>query len=591
MGTEVILKATMVAAVLFGALTVGYFSTVGSDGGLQTERENTSGIITVEDENPNRTDSGREGLGYMRNNDSVRIQKPGNVDDLAEAMKDSWKEVDGPLFRDVSRQSGFNYSAYGVRYREEDLVQGVYLSDVNNDLRTDILAVGGERPILFKNTGGGFVRQRTFGKDVDTAIFFDYNNDGWDDLYLLSDNGSVFFENKGGKFTETEVGLEVEYESVRGASAADYTGNGCVDVFVVQANDWKTHRPEGYDEFVSIKEDNGNENRLFRGNCGSFVETTTKAGIRGKAWSLATSFVDLTNGGYPDIHVANDFNNDVVYINNGNGTFERNVLPNSTNRNGMSSEIADVNSDGYLDVFVSNIYGINSTRFAGRTEGNSLLINQGNGTFVDEAEEYGVQMSGWGWAAGVQDYDNDKYLELYQSVSNLGTGGSAYWDGGKEGFSFVNFSSTGFEQTLSVGAALLDYNTDGDIDIAVANNAGFMNSTSVGRYELYKNVQGTGLSLQIVLREGNGDTILGSEVVVEANNTSQRRVIHSSTDYLSQDSRMAHFGLGDTDTVDRLRVDRPGGPEQVIRGVSTGQRLEISRSGIERRINLTRPDR
>lgn len=580
---ENILRVAMFVALVFGLSVFGYSSMTGSD-----NTGSSDGVIEVEGGQTQSEDGDEEVFKYTDGTDPYGEQKAGNGETLSERMRDRWEDVDGPLFEDVSQQSGFDYSADGVRKYGENLIQGVYLSDVNNDLRTDILAIGGDEPVLFENTGEGFVQGQTFDKNASSALFFDYDNDGWDDLYILSDEDPTFYENEGGEFTETEVGLGSQYASVRGAAAADYTGNGCLDVFVIQANDWKTHRPEGHDKFVSIKEDNGNKNRLFKGNCESFVETTIEADIEGEAWSLATSFVDLTNDGYPDIHVANDFNNDVVYINNGDGTFDRNVLSNTTNRNAMSSEIADVNGDGYLDIFVSNIYDTNSTRFGGRTEGNNLLINQGNGEFVDKAEEFGVQMSGWGWAATVQDYDNDRYLEMYQSLSNLAEMGSAYWDGGEDGFTLVNSTATGFKQTFSVGAATLDYNLDGNLDIAVAyNDIDFVEDESMGEYGLYQNVQKTGNPLQIVLQSEENGSILGTEVVAETGNRSQRRVMSTSADFRSQDSRVLHFGLGRADVVDELRIEYPDGQDQLIQNVSTYQRVEISRSGVETRLNLT----
>jgi hypothetical protein len=584
---ENILRVAMFVALVFGLSVFGYSSMTGSD-----DAGTSDDVIEVEDGQTQSEDGGGRGFTYAEGTDSYVGKGTKNDEGLYEMVRDRWKNVSEPLFEDVSHRMGFNYSASGTRRYGENLIQGVYISDVNNDLRADVLAIGGDSPVLFENTGDGFVRVREFGKNASSALFFDYDNDGWDDLYLLSDEDPTFYENEGGGFTETEVGLGTQYASVRGAAAADYTGNGCLDVFVIQANDWKTHRPEGHDKFVPIEKDNGKRNRLFKGNCEEFTETTEKAGIEGEAWSLATSFVDLTNDGYPDIHIANDFNNDVVYINNGDGTFDRNVLSNTTNRNAMSSEIADINGDGYLDIFVSNIYDTNSTRFGGRTEGNNLLINQGKGEFVDKAEEYGVQISGWGWAATVQDYDNDGYLDMYQSLSNLAKMGSAYWDGGEDGFNLVNSTATGFKQTFSVGAAALDYNLDGNLDIAVAyNDIDFVEDESMGEYGLYENVQETGNPLQIALQSDENGSILGTEVVAETGNRSQRRVMHSFADFRSQDARVLHFGLGNAETVDKLRIEYPDGLKQVVRNVSTDQRLEISRSGVKRRISLNRSGR
>lgn len=88
----------------------------------------------------------------------------------------------------------------------------------------------------------------------------------------------------------------------------------------------------------------GNPNLLFDGDCNSF-EQVENAGIEGTRWSLATSFVDLTGDGYLDIHVGNDFNTDVLYVNQHDGTFRRVEIP-ATDRHAMASEVADVTGDG-----------------------------------------------------------------------------------------------------------------------------------------------------------------------------------------------------------------------------------------------------
>ena len=123
-----------------------------------------------------------------------------------------------------------------------------------------------------------------------------------------------------------------------------------LDVFIAQNGYWRlgipaqgreeeTTQPDGYYE-----EDDVNPNFLFDGDCCSFKQVTD-AGIEGNLWRVATTFVDMTENDYADIHVANDYNADVLYLINGNETFERAIISN-TNRHGMSSEIADLTGNG-----------------------------------------------------------------------------------------------------------------------------------------------------------------------------------------------------------------------------------------------------
>jgi hypothetical protein len=384
-------------------------------------------------------------------------------------------------------------------------------------------------------------------------------------------------ENNRGNFTKKDVGLGIKYDTVREATAADYTGNGCLDLFVIQQSEWSVRQPVGYSEFnVTIEEDNGNPNRLFRGDCSSFIESTQEAGIRGEAWSWSASFVDFTNDGYPDIHVANDFNNDVLYINNGNGTFDRRVLPNFTNRNAMSSEVADINNDGLLDIFVTNIYhnspGAYEGDFGGRTKGNNLLINQGNGSFVDVAGEYGVRKGYWGWSAELSDFNNDMSHDIYHATFSRN---KAFFQ--RTGNSFRTVNSTGVLGNLggnpSFGVVSLDHDRDGTLDIA---------ETVLYRghrwgFRLYENRYDENNWLQVAIDSSrDGRTTMGTRVRVSTGNVTQVRVRNAKSDYLSQSSRVLHFGLGNRAKAN-VTVRYPDGDQRVYQNIDANQRLSLPR--------------
>jgi len=494
-------------------------------------------------------------------------------------------------FREVGAERGFDYTASRNATFGSGRA-GVYVTDFDNDRRPDVLAIGGGEPALFENTGGAFERTDALPPldiTVKGALFFDYDNDGWEDLLLLPINGSaVFLENRNGRFSERDAGLDTEMQIALGASAADYDRDGCLDLFVVQSGDWRRGVPKAemlsHSREAGIATDNGNPNLLFDGDCESF-ERVEDAGIEGTRWSLATSFVDLTGDGYPDIHVGNDYNTDILYVNQRNGTFERRELP-ATDRHAMASEVADVNGDGRLDVFVTNIHFEREIWMAENMpsmdySGNNLLVNRGNGTFVSRERAYGVRDGGWGWAAALVDLDNDgdrdlthatKYYRadangdgIYQSVQTR----PRIWERTGGNFTRLNASRAGFEASSGRGLAHLDYDLDGDQDLVVGNNN--------GEFKLYENRADGGNWLQISVA-GDGGTTLGSRVYVETGNETHYRTLNTEAGLLSQDTRTRHFGLGEheTVTVDVIWAD---GTERTFEHVDVNRRLVIRRNG------------
>jgi len=503
---------------------------------------------------------------------------------------------------EVSEDVGFTYASQASGVGNGDA--GVYASDVNNDGWPDLLAIGGDQPVLFENTGGAFERSDALpavDMAVQGALFFDADGDGWEDLLLLPREGNAtFLRNDGGTFTKEKRGLGDAFDVGVGASAADYDGDGDVDVFVVQYGNWADGTPDGYLQSEGyVSEDNGNPNVLYE-NTGDGFERVENAGIRGAHWSLATSFVDLTGDGAPDVHVANDFNNDTLYVNQGDGTFERRVLGTETSRNGMSSEVADVSGDGRPDVFVTNIYfpldeaNLTEERRARlenyfsfvlrskRIAGNNLLVNRGDGTFGSEAAAYGVREGGWGWAAVISDLDNDRDPDVFHATQNVFRFDEEdphytypmVWTRGSEGYESRDASDLGFEELDGRGVAALDFDRDGDVDLAV--------SAYNGEFVLYENraerLGNNALDVRAV--ESNGaTTALGARVTVTVDGETQTAIQHARSDYQSQDSRVLHFGLGDRETVDRLQVVWPDGTRQTLRNVTANQYVTVAPDG------------
>ena len=509
-------------------------------------------------------------------------------------------------FEDATAASGLAYEASGGGVGNGN--SGVYVADVDRDSWPDVLAVGGAEPALFENRNGTFSRRDSFPSvdgAVKSASFVDVEGDGWPDLFLFARDGTVHaFDNDRGTFEPAEYGLgNLTYPL--GAAAADYDGDGDTDLFVYQSGSWREGKPAGYfSPNASIDVDNGNPNYLYE-NVGGTYERVQTDDVEGARWSLAASFADLTGDGRPDVHVANDYNNDTIYVNRGNGEFEQRSLGGSTARNGMASEVADVTGDGRPDVFVSNIWfpdleaNMEPARYerlkrlldyvihSSRTEGNTLLVNRGGGEFVDRADGLGVRRGGWGWAASATDFDNDGDRDLVHTTQRVirvdredpvytypmvfQSNRSAAGDDGT--YERVRKETNGMRETDGRGLATLDYDRDGAQELVVATyDAPFVvydNAATADRH-----------SLQFRVVDERGATALGAEVTVTTDGDGKQTVRHTSnTDFLSQDSRVEHVGLGASETAS-LRVVWPDGTERRFEGVDAGQQLRIAKSGV-----------
>jgi FG-GAP-like repeat len=350
---------------------------------------------------------------------------------------------------------------------------GVSAIDYDNDGWYDVFFADGARPRLYHNQGDGTFVDVTVeaGLPVDMAgvnvgIFADFDNDGYKDAFFgcFTDRSRVFKnvpadpqQPSRRKFVEVTDSSGIvkkgDGDFVVVASVADYDNDGDLDLYTGRYLDPRKHLPT-----TLFYTRNGEGNRLFR-NDGNFhfTDVTKEAGINETGLTLGVAWGDYDNDNDMDMYVANDFGRDALLRNNGNGTFTD--VSKETNAfdpgYGMSSTWGDIDNDGDLDIYISDVHsgqrwygqaatlhkylvtsvrqgtiledfpvykeiyehvGADWSTYGDRTvKGNALYLNDGKGRFTDVSEATNTNPFGWYWGSTMFDYDNDGRQDLYAS--------------------------------------------------------------------------------------------------------------------------------------------------------------------------------
>ena len=292
------------------------------------------------------------------------------------------------------------------------------------------------------------------------AVFLDVNNDGFLDLFL-DNNGSqnkLWINNSGSGFTDQTSAYGLAFNGPgRGVSVADYNNDGLIDIMI------------------------GNYNAtliLYKNNNGSFSNETSSAGISFTGWGGSINWFDYNNDGKIDVMYANDgvpYHYNYLFRND-NLTSFTNVAYSSGLTDSASTltiATADYDNDGDMDVFCGS-----QTQIPPSNNTGILYRNNGNGTFTDVTTASGLITMAYSWGSDWGDFDNDGYMDLYLGISNgpnqlfKNNGNSTFTE------SANTYGVADPTQTYSCGWA--DYDNDADLDLYVANG-------SSGIDKLYRN--------------------------------------------------------------------------------------------------------
>jgi len=415
------------------------------------------------------------------------------------------------------------------------------------------------------------VAARTFGMGVAVG---DYNGDGWQDLYITSYGRNILFSNTG-KGTFEDVTDKAGVAAPGWSTCAvwfDFDKDGKLDLFAssfvyydrslnVLCSD-EQKRPY----YCIPRYYKPRPSYLFRNNGdGTFTDISKQSGIAnfpGKSFGAVAT--DVNNDGWMDLFVANDTMPNFLFINKGNGTFEEMGLAagvaygeSGRPRSGMGVDAADIDGDGWQDLFVANI----------DQEFFSLYHNDKELIFTDQPGEIGPAtqlLSGWGLK--FFDYDNDGDPDLFLVNGHPDDMIESRVPRVRHKEQLLMFENTGrtFKDVSSLsgavfskvfsgrGMAIGDFDNDGDIDVLTTNNG--------GAPLLLQNQGGNRnnwLGLDLVAAKNS--SAIGALISWEAGGVKRSRLKTSGGSYLSSHDPREILGVGVANKIDTVEIRWPSG--------------------------------
>ena len=513
-----------------------------------------------------------------------------------------------PTFSDVTEELGIDFKDVngesGRKYFIEPLGRGLALFDYDNDEDLDLYLVNGSdlprvasdkgaTNVLYRNDNGkytdvtkdAFVGDSGYGNGCCVG---DYNNDGFVDLYVTNYGKNILYKNNGdGSFTDVteQTGVDGSQFS-SGCAFLDYDADGYLDLYVVNyvqfdtaSNPVCTH--QGIPVYCTPEALIAEADILYRNNGdGTFTDVTQEAGITASAGKgLGVVCGDVDNDGDIDIFVANDTTPDMLYYNNGDGTFTEDALfsgvalsEEGRPYSGMGANLGDYDNDGFLDIVITNF----------QDQVNNIYHNEHEKYFKDVSFRIGIggkSLPYLAWGVDFVDFNNDGWLDLFVANGHLDDNIEDYDPVGtyaqhnqlfmsKEGVTF-EMVDLSLAPKVSRGTAFGDIDNDGDVDIVVAN---LKDSPTV-----MLNENGSSQNWLIVKLVGMhcAKDAIGARVSVKSDSLTQIREVKSGSGYLSQNDMRLHFGLGNVEKIDLVTVRWLCGHNQTLKDVDVNEFIVI----------------
>lgn len=447
-----------------------------------------------------------------------------------------------------------------------------------------------------------------------SASWADYNGDGFDDMIIIDNSNyhtSLFTNNGDGTFSEnTDNAIYNNDGPSIACSWGDYNNDGNIDLYICNTGNGGAA---------------ASENFLYRndGN-GVFTKITEGLIVNDQGWSLGAAWADYDNDGFLDLYVSNFTELNCLYRNNGDESFtkitEGEIVTDYFNT--YSASWSDYDNDGFQDLFVVNYF------YSGLPGQNDCLYhNNGDGTFTKNTTALIANDLALSQGASWGDFNNDGWLDLFVTVNDFADidHNLLYKNNGAGDFTLVS-ASPSTDGRSSFGAAWLDINNDGFLDLTVSNNGSsskrlnylYLNNgdetftdqdtdeatttplrdfcTTISDYDhngypdiftpsysttlihgLYQNNGGTNNWLTVRL-EGviSNRSAIGARIRCYSDGIAQTREVSSTSGQYCGGSLAQMFGIGTAVAIDSITINWPSGIHQVINNPDINQILNIT---------------